>query len=192
MNITDYKTKLDSFIGGWIIDPKICDDLIKFFEANKNRQVEGKVGGTHNQRVDHKVKKSTDICMYGADSAFDKYNEALQKCLEKYMERYPEVLKNYANFNTTYEGYNIQKYEPGGGFYTWHCERDNGNNRRCLVFMTYLNDVKNGGTEFKYQKLTTPAKKGLTVIWPTDFTHMHRGVVAKETKYIITGWYNYV
>jgi hypothetical protein len=26
------KFKLDSFIGGWYIDEKICDDLISFFE----------------------------------------------------------------------------------------------------------------------------------------------------------------
>jgi hypothetical protein len=32
--------------------------------------------------------------------------------------------------------------------------------------MTYLNDVDDGGTDFLYQKLTTPAKKGLTLIWP--------------------------
>ena len=116
MNFIDYKTPLDSFIGGWVIDRKICEDLIKFFETNKKRQVEGKIGGADHQRVDTKVKKSTDICMYGADTAFDKYNEALQGCLEKYMQRYPEVRDKYANFNTTFEGYNIQKYEPGGGF----------------------------------------------------------------------------
>ena len=58
--------------------------------------------------------------------------------------------------------------------------------------MTYLNNVKNGGTEFKYQKLKTEAKEGLTLIWPTDFTHTHRGLVAKETKYIITGWYTFI
>ena len=192
MNFIDYKTPLDSFIGGWVIDRKICEDLIKFFETNKKRQVEGKIGGAHLQRVDTKVKKSTDICMYGADTAFDKYNESLQGCLEKYMQRYPEVRDKYANFNTTFEGYNTQKYEPGGGFYNWHCERD-CKSTRCLVFMTYLNDVNEGGTEFKYQKLITPAKCGLTLIWPTDFTHMHRGVISPdETKYIITGWYNFV
>jgi hypothetical protein len=29
--------------------------------------------------------------------------------------------------------------------------------------MTYLNDVPDGGTEFKYQKIISPAKKGLTL-----------------------------
>ena len=100
MSITNYKTKIDSFIGGWIIEPKICDDLIKFFETKKVRQEEGMVANVKGPRVDHKVKKSTEISMYSGDSAFDDYNKALQKCLEKYMERYPEVNKQYDRFDT--------------------------------------------------------------------------------------------
>ena len=37
------------------------------------------------------------------------------------------------------------------------------------------------------------AEKGKTVIWPAEWTHTHRGIVApKETKYIATGWYGYI
>ena len=187
----DYKTPLGSFIGGWIIDRKVCEDLIKFFEKNKKRQIKGMIGGARPTQINHKIKKSIDMSIHGFDSIFDAYNEELQKCLNKYSERYPEVAKEYASFNSTIEKYNIQKYKPGDGFYEWHCERNTGwFGKRCLVFMTYLNDVTEGGTEFKYQKLKTDAKCGLTLIWPTDFTHMHRGVISKnETKYIITGWY---
>lgn len=189
----DYKTPLGSFIGGWIIDRKVCENLIKFFEKNKKRQIKGMIGGARPTQINHKIKKSIDMSIHGFDSIFDAYNEELQKCLNKYSERYPEVAKEYASFNSTIEKYNIQKYKPGDGFYEWHCERNTGwFGKRCLVFMTYLNDVTEGGTEFKYQKLKTDAKCGLTLIWPTDFTHMHRGVISKnETKYIITGWYGY-
>ena len=189
----DYKTPLGSFIGGCIIDRKVCEDLIKFFEKNKKRQIKGMIGGARPTQINHKIKKSIDMSIHGFDSIFDAYNEELQKCLNKYSERYPEVAKEYASFNSTIEKYNIQKYKPGDGFYEWHCERNTGwFGKRCLVFMTYLNDVTEGGTEFKYQKLKTDAKCGLTLIWPTDFTHMHRGVISKnETKYIITGWYGY-
>jgi hypothetical protein len=56
--------------------------------------------------------------------------------------------------------------------------------------MLYLNDVDDGGTEFKYQKLILKAKKGNLVIWPAEFTHTHRGVVSKtKEKYIATGWF---
>ena len=58
--------------------------------------------------------------------------------------------------------------------------------------MTYLNDVDDGGTEFKYQNITTPAKKGLTLIWPTHWTHTHRGQVSNtKIKYITTGWFDF-
>ena len=57
--------------------------------------------------------------------------------------------------------------------------------------MTYLNDVPDGGTDFKYQKITCPAKKGLTILWPPDWHHTHKGQVSKKhDKYIITGWYS--
>ena len=58
--------------------------------------------------------------------------------------------------------------------------------------MTYLNTVENGGTSFKYQNITTQAVKGLTLIWPSDFTHMHKGQISNQTKYIITGCYNFI
>ncbi len=57
--------------------------------------------------------------------------------------------------------------------------------------MTYLNDVPDGGTNFKYQNITSPAKKGLTLFWPSDFTHIHKGQISETSeKYIITGWLN--
>ena len=58
--------------------------------------------------------------------------------------------------------------------------------------MTYLNSVEDGGTEFKYQNLITPAKKGLTLIWPAQWTHTHRGQISgTKEKYIVTGWFNF-
>ena len=88
--------------------------------------------------------------------------------------------------------WNIQYYKAGQGYKDWHCERSY-NNDRILVWMTYLNDVPNGGTEFLYQKITSPAKKGLTLFWPTDWTHTHRGQISPDhEKYIATGWLNFV
>jgi hypothetical protein len=88
----------------------------------------------------------------------------------------------------------IQHYKPNEGFYVWHTERTGAERvaSRHLVFMTYLNDVDNGGTEFHHQKLITQAEKGLTLIWPADWTFTHRGVISPDQhKYIITGWLDY-
>jgi hypothetical protein len=60
-----------------------------------------------------------------------------------------------------------------------------------LVFMVYLNDLDDGGTEFMYQNHTEKAETGKLLIWPTDWTHYHRGQISNtKTKYIITGWYS--
>lgn len=57
--------------------------------------------------------------------------------------------------------------------------------------MLYLNNVPDGGTEFKYQNIILKAKKGDLVIWPAEFTHLHKGVISKtKEKYIATGWFN--
>ena len=69
------------------------------------------IGQVKSRQVNHKIKKSIDMSIHGFDSIFDAYNEELQKCLDKYMERYPEVAKEYASFNSTIENYNIQKYK---------------------------------------------------------------------------------
>ena len=60
--------------------------------------------------------------------------------------------------------------------------------------MTYLNDVEDGGeTQWLYQGRQFKPKKGLTAIWPTDFTHTHRGVVSPtQRKTIATGWFSFL
>ena len=60
--------------------------------------------------------------------------------------------------------------------------------------MTYLNDVEDQGeTEFHFQEVKIKPKKGLSLIWPADFTYTHRGIPSPtQEKYIATGWFNMV
>ena len=119
------------------------------------------------------------------------YRALLDQARGYYVERYPE-LKTFSKYDMIQDA-KIQHYRSGGGFKQWHFERSSLEQYRCLVFMTYLNDVPHGGTHFKYQNIITPAEKGLTLIWPTDFTHTHKGQISKNhEKYIITGWWGFV
>ena len=141
------------------------------------------------------VKESTDIMIQPEDTfePFGEYRHHLQKCIEEYQKKYTSI-GMYARFNIA-QPYLIQHYPKGGGFKIWHFENAGYPQiiKRKLVFMTYLNDAPNAGTEFKYQKLTTPCKKGLTLIWPAEFTHTHRGVISKtHKKTIITGWFEVI
>ncbi len=186
-----------SFVNGCYIPHKVCDDLINYFEDNPKRQRSGKIWrGISTLTEDDNVKESMDINfdIYNSDdkNILDDYVENLNLCVKEYEYKYSRA-QWMASF-ALQESIQIQKYEPGGGFKTWHCERTGkAQMTRCLAFMTYLNDVPMGGTNFMYQKITTPAKKGLTLIWPTDWTHTHKGQISQtHKKYVITGWFNYI
>jgi hypothetical protein len=183
--------KSDNFIKGWYIDKKICDNLIKFFNKNKKNQKPGEVVGG----IVPEIKKSTDISfnINVENQEIRNYANALSECVNKYKEVY-SALDNHLDFWNIIEEVNIQKYKKNECYFGWHSERVTiPTCQRVLVFMTYLNDVTEGGeTEWFYQKTKIKAEKGLTIIWPTDWTHLHRGCVSKtQEKYIITGWYSF-
>ena len=191
--------KTPQFIGAYQMPDNICDELVNYFEKNKRVSTEGvvlynnlKENISQDKLVDHSYKQSFDLKVGPEEIHFPiwDFRQYLQKSLREYMTTYTEI-NNLSAFNIN-ENYQIQKYPVGGGFKQWHYERtgpvDIG---RHLVFMTYLNDVEDGGTMFKYQDFTCPAKKGLTIIWPADWTFTHKGQVSNtKEKYIITGWYS--
>jgi len=188
----EYKIDKKHFMSGWFIDKNVCDEIRESYLKMPNMF---KTAGSFNfGQIDSKIKQSLDffISPNHLTSPLYEYRKELQKCLNLYTKRYPETI-SLSKFNIT-GNYNLQHYPVNGGFKEWHYERTGLNNStRVLVFMTYLNDVKDGGTFFKYQNLKIPAKKGLTLIWPSEWTHTHKGEVSStKEKIIITGWYNFI
>jgi hypothetical protein len=182
--------KKNNFIAGWYIKPKVCDNLIMLFEKNLNK-VPGLIAG----EIDTKRKKSTDLPInpQSNEPEIKAYYKELNKVFKKYKNKYTHSDKGHDGWAIT-ENWNIQKYNPGEGYFELHCERCGlQTSLRHLVFMTYLNDVTDKGqTEWHYQKLKVKPKKGLTIIWGTDWTFMHKGIVSPtQTKYIATGWCSY-
>ena len=191
--ISEHKFPYESFIGGWYIPTQICDNLISHFENNKHNSEHGKVYRNTKDIIDIKVKDSNDlVCKFYENNITQTYTDHLQSCLNNYIKKYKSI-EDYSKFSLEGEGFGIQHYPKGGGFKQWHFERSGKHNSdRVLVFMTYLNNVDDGGTDFFYQKITSPAKKGLTIIWPSDFTHTHKGEISNtKEKYIVTGWFTF-
>ena len=63
-----------------------------------------------------------------------------------------------------------------------------------MVSMLYLNTVEKGGeTEFLYQNMRVTPEQGTLVLFPTYWTHPHRGNPPLEgEKYIMDGWLEYL
>jgi len=198
--------KFEDFIGIFDnqIDKAVCDKIINHFELVKkneftltrqqlNNQINKTqkdtenyfLSGTHsfaNESVDS-VTSSTDLWI------FEKLNLAIWNCYNLYSEKYG--ILNSLGRHALSGSIKIQKSSRSQGYHMWHCEHDNikTGNRLALVLL-YLNDVDEGGeTEFLYQSLRIPPKRGRIIICPADFTHAHRGnPTLQNDKYIISTW----
>jgi hypothetical protein len=175
-----------------------CYNLIKTFEESDLKQA-GVLYGPNGISSDSD-KKSTDITF---DPSFLK-KEPWAMLLEEVISSVQNGALDYLNRHYTamskmdaidlYTYFNIQKYEPNEGFFGWHCERaGKKHSDRLLVWMIYLNTVTDRGeTEFFYQQHFEEPERGKLVIFPSDWTHLHRGVPSPtQTKYILTGWFTH-
>ena len=192
----EHEFPYESFIGGWYIPETICNNMVDYFNEKKRNNVTspGEVTYSGNIGVVKEIIESEDLEIHpnNGETPFKEYRDYLQKSLNKYVQKYT-MLNKVSHFNLNV-GYNIQYYKKGGGYKDYHCERGGYKStiKRIVVFMTYLNDVDDGGTEFYYQKIISPAKKGLTVLFPSDWTHTHRSQVSHtKEKYIATGWFDF-
>lgn len=173
-----------------VVDKKICQLIINFFEKSSEKCL-----GTIGSGVYPEIKKSTDLTLSFKNDysfIFSLHSLIHQNC-KKYNEKY-KILSTLSPWKLT-DNFNIQRYLPNEGYFAAHSEHGPTENmsRRILAWMIYLNDVKNGGeTYFTFQKRKFKAKEGDMLIWPAGFTHTHHGIVSKkETKYILTGWFEY-
>tara|TARA_B110000503_G_C7031512_1_gene364207 strand:+ start:48 stop:587 length:540 start_codon:yes stop_codon:yes gene_type:complete len=178
---------MENFIYTFQVDTTACDELIQYHKDNTEYKNIG-TAGDGSVRTD--IKESVDVSFYNNSNslAIKKYFTEIQKGYTTYVQKF-----NIGHFQLQTETHNIQYYPPGGGFKVWHYERTNETKNRQLVYMTYLNDVTDdGGTEWLYQDVKLQPKKGLSVIWPSDFAWTHRGIVSPtQEKWIVTGWFSY-
>ena len=175
---------MENFIRIYKVDKKICDNLINYHKLN----LEYKRKGITANGLDLDVKDSIDVNFYNqsTNKHITNFFNVLSVCITKYSSEFN------INFPLITDTLNLLQYYPkNGGFKVFHYENGNPvSSYRRLVYMLYLNTVKNGGTEFKYQNITLEAIKGNLVIWPAEFTHLHKGVISKDKeKYIATGWF---
>ena len=184
-----------NFIGSWTIEPlSVCEELIVYFETKKEKQNIGATSGG----IELSVKNSMDISIapnelnLSGNELFKAYIDGLFKCYKDYLLQWP-FLKEMGK-KLEIGRFNLQRYQTGGHFQMQHAERNSLSNlHRILAWMTYLNDVEEGGeTYFSHYDLKIKPQKGLTLIWPAEWTHAHSGnLLEAGSKYIITGWMHF-
>jgi hypothetical protein len=186
---------MDNFIGQYQLeDPSICDALMDLFHQGHKAGLTkpGVVGYDKHQNLE--IKQSTDFALQEAQPLgppqkfrFVDYHNEISKFIDNYCTE--RKIYEYCGRFEMRHAPQIQWYKPTEGFYRWHIDGNHELANRALAYITYLNDVEDGGTEFMHQGIKIDAVKGRTIIFPTSLTHIHRGVVSNtQDKYIITNW----
>lgn len=201
----DVWTEPTNFIEEFKCPDNVVDDLLHYFNRREDCQAPGTFGDGEMsknpqvamdvRKIDKERKDSQDLTFFLQGSSENQdYLNHLNESVEIYARKY-ETLLHMMGIGLA-EQVNIQHYPISGGYKEMHCERlgyFNQSIKRVLVFMTYLNDVPDGGTTFKYYNHTEKAKKGKTIIWPSDWTHTHCGEISHTSeKFIITGWISHL
>ena len=192
---TPKKSQCPNFIGSWNIEnDNLCKEIIDLFNTNKNLQNKGVTSSV----VDTTIKKTTDISIKPNDlknikfKCLKDYIEELYNCYIDYQNQWPFVKSLTENMHIG--GFNIQKYSSGDHFSKIHTERSGIKNiHRLFAWMTYLNDVDDGGiTNFSHYDIRIKPEIGKTLIWPAEWTHAHNGeIINSGVKYIVTGWIHF-
>lgn len=167
-----------------------CDKIIEYFNKNSSESflrssIDGAQLGTRDRTVEIKNPNLLkEFCTNFEQNIYPLYQY-------KYFFGTPK--------DFSYTGFKIQKTSPSEGYHVWHSELPNANHieekelmSRFGVYTLYLNNVEEGGeTEFLYQSLRVYPKKGTLCVFPSYFTHIHRGnPPLSGEKYILTGWVN--
>jgi len=180
-----------NFIGSWEIETSICDQVISYYDKHEEKQKKGAFGIGN---INLELKNRNDISIspqelnLKGNEIYNEYFAALFECYKDYNNQWPFLASIVSNLEIG--SFNIGKYIAGEHFQKIHTERASlGTLHRLLAFMTYLNDVEDGGsTYFSHYDLEIKPQKGLTIIWPSEWTHAHKGnIVNTGSKYIITG-----
>lgn len=183
---------MSDFIGVYedIASDDYCDRMIdKFLDFKTGMTSCARVGELDNNGASNRKDTAFFFERHCPDLC-EETNRILDLTLSKYMDEHPAL----AMYNFYSHEVKVQETPPKGGFHLWHSEKSpRGNDyARCLVWMIYLNDTEDGEgtTEFIEQGVKIQPKKGAIVLFPSDWTHTHRGnPVYNCTKYIATGWY---
>jgi hypothetical protein len=161
------------FVKENVLDEKECEDIIKYCSDKTN-------------------PSDFDYLNYDCYD-FDNSHYLFKKILpilQEYKNTYPEIDKTASIWDLT--SLRFKSFEPGKGYTGWHSEHCLSKPDRVLNVQIYLSNHR-CGTEF-YNGDVIMSKVGKLAIFPSYFTHTHRGQICPDNKprYIITGYVTFM
>ncbi len=166
----------------------ICDRIVARFEADPRR-----MPSRTQTRVQPLIRSGTMLNIVGLPEWQDVI-DLMQQTIGRHLARYAE--KHVGFQGLARPGYHdispalLERIDPGQG-YGYHIDAGPwGTQDRVLATILYLADIHQGGfTEFPLQSIRIQPKKGLLIMFPPFWTHLHRGATPEAgVKYNVTNF----
>lgn len=186
---TSRSSSLPVFVEAYpkLLSDDLCDRLVARFEADKDRYPSRTAAGPSANRSGEMAS------LRGAhwQDLAGEVDQVLRQALAAYAGKYQSMQRMVQAPNFTISTPVIERIRPGQGF-GWHIDagpRDTHD--RFVSALCYLATVDEGGlTEFPYQGVAVKPTKGLMVLFPPFWTHLHRGAPpVSGTKYNLTSFF---
>jgi hypothetical protein len=193
MNMPDIEIDDGVLIQNNFLSKEQCNFVIDYFEKTNS------FGMSYPRNEPRHLKDDTSVSLIDSEVVVRNY-KAQWNIFSGLSEQIANVFNLYKSEYSVlqrmdYQIYDIkiQKSEPGQGYHIWH---DDGVGRepRATTFIIYLNDVEEGGeTELLYKPKRIKSEAGKMFMFPANYMWTHRGnPPISNTKYILTGWIEYV
>lgn len=182
----------NDFIGVYenVFPKKYCDHIIQIFKNNYDKTLERPWQKAANSFQDTNIGLLPFLDQKTKDVFYDRMDYMVTHYMNKYRQLINEIRGGYE-----ISDFKVQQTKPSEGYHVWHSEFDPTPkySKRWGVWTLYLNDIEEGGeTEFLYQGTRVKPTTGTVCLFPSYYTHSHRGnPPLKNTKYIATGWLLY-
>jgi len=183
---------ISHFIGSWFINDSSLEKIVEYFNLSHENQKPGRV---INGSIDKTKKDCMELLVKPKEidekklNFFIDYLKELRICYKDYIEQWGYIENNSEQI---YIGsIKIEKFLMSGHSKEYNCDRsDINSSHKSLSWITFLNNVEKGEGEMKFKNFDYPIqpRKGLTLIWPSDWTHAYNQEVVKtQDKFIISG-----
>ncbi len=168
-----------------------CEKFIDYLEKLEERSLlyqDGSGNRPNKLDVDHRViNLAHEYDQTSWSWIGERFFPKLKTCTDHYMSEYSILQRQKYIFYDV----KLKKIPIGGGFHGWHFEDSCINSAtRRMVVQVYFNTIDEGGeTEFLYLNKRVNAVQGRVIIFPSAYTHTHRGnPPIGQIKYIGTTW----
>lgn len=181
-----------------VLKPEECNEFINYFERLKSMNLvfdrqETQDGLKHEKNDETAFLLDKDVITLTKETPiFFNFLNRFWDCYKMYADTYSVLHTSEMHGMSSIR---LQKTVPGQGYHNWHYESsDSAAAKRIVAWQLYLNTINEGGeTEFLYLSKRVNPKEGRLVIWPTSYTHTHRGnPPLNKTKYVLTGWLEFL